>query len=302
MTDLHRLACGVIMVGFHGKELDAAQREFFARHHFAGYVLFARNVGDLPQVRTLTDELRALHELAPMIAIDQEGGRVMRIRSGVEAMPSMMALGAAGRSLLTGHAGEQVGFDLRRAGCTIDFAPVLDIALDARNTVIGTRSFGSDPERVAAHGAQFSKALENAGIVATFKHFPGHGSTAFDSHLELPVIELDATVIRSRDLLPFERCLRSASAVMTAHIVVRGFDSAPATISRVLLTDVLRYDLEFNGVCFTDCMQIDAIARGVGTAGGVSAAIAAGADCALVSHDPELALAAARHEAGPLDR
>jgi beta-N-acetylhexosaminidase len=239
--------------------------------------------------------LRALHDVPPLIAIDQEGGRVMRIREGVEEMPPMMALGAIGDAILAGRAGEQMGFDLRRCGCTLDFSPVLDLALDPRNTVIGTRSFGSDPQRVGLLGRRFAEGLERAGIAATYKHFPGHGATFEDSHLQLPRVTADLATLRTRDMLPFALCAPDASAIMTAHIVMDAIDGRnPATLSRRVLTDVLRGELHFAGVCFTDCMQMDAVAKDPGTAQGIASAIAAGADCATVSHDPELALAGAR--------
>ena len=296
MSDLERLAAGVVLVGFSGTALDEELRELFAAHDFAGYLLFARNVQSIEQVRRLNDELRALHELSPLLAVDQEGGRVMRLTSGVEPIPPMMAVGASGRTSLAENVGEQIAFDLRRAGFTLDFAPVVDLALDARNSVIGSRSFGSDPEIVGMLGTAVASGLQRGGIAATLKHFPGHGATASDSHIELPIVEADAKTILQRDLVPFARALPSVSAVMTAHVVVRAFDSEkPATLSKKLLTGVLREELGFSGVCFTDCMQMDAIARGIGTANGVAAAIAAGADCAVVSHDPTLALEAAKH-------
>ncbi len=294
MSELEQLACGVIVVGFEGTKLSGELQALFARHQFAGYVLFARNVDGIAQVRALTDTLRSVHDIPPVIGVDQEGGRVMRLREGVEPIPSMMALGAAGRAVLAQRAGEQMAFDLRRAGCTIDFAPVLDLALDSQNTVIGTRSFGSDPVAVATLGEHLAAGLTSGGITPTYKHFPGHGATSSDSHVELPVVNVDAQLFDNRDIVPFERCLPHAAAVMTAHIVVPHVDSQPATNSRRLLTNLLREQFGFNGVCFTDCMQMDAIVRGVGTVEGICQAIAAGADCALVSHDPALALDAAR--------
>ncbi len=295
MNELERLACGVIVTGFGGTSLDGSLGAFLKERQFAGYVLFARNVESLVQVRALTDDLRALHSVTPVLAVDQEGGRVARLVDGVETIPPMMAAGAAGRARLVRHAGEQMAFDLRRAGFTIDFAPDVDLALDGRNTVIGTRSFGSDVEHVTNLGAALAEGLESGGVAATFKHFPGHGATAFDSHLQLPVVNTDAQTIRARDLVPFQCNAARASAIMTAHVVMRAFDAErPATLSPALLTGVLRDEWHFDGVCFTDCMQMDAIARDIGTVEGVAQAIFAGADCALVSHDPYLAYQAAQ--------
>lgn len=305
MTDLLAAALETIAVGFDGMALDDERRAFFSAHRFAGYILFARNVESVEQARALTDDLRSLHpeDLPPIITIDQEGGRVARLRHGVEELPSMMAVGATGDAGLAERAGEQMAFDLRRAGVTIDAAPVLDLAVDRLNTVIGTRSFGADPALVSRFGRAFARGLERGGILATFKHFPGHGSTSVDSHLALPIVELDERTWRERDLVPFRDAAPTASAFMSAHVVLHAIDSErPGTLSKALLTHVLRDELHFKGVCFTDCMQMDAIARGIGSAAGVVAAIAAGADCALVSHDPQLALEAARALAAACER
>ena len=285
-------AAGVVCVGFDGYELPAGIRNRLPELPLGGLILFGRNVRTLRQTRALTDEIRAAYAgaLKPLVAIDQEGGRVARLREGVEELPSMMALAATGDERLARDAGEQLAFDLRRAGINVDFAPVLDLALFAQNTVIGARSFGDDPERVARFAGAFADGMRLQGIVPTFKHFPGHGSTAVDSHLNLPTIDLDEALLRSRDVMPFAKLLPTAEAVMTAHIVTRAFDpDVPATLSRRLLTGVLRDEIGFGGVCFTDCLQMEAIAGSYGVARGAVLAIAAGADCVLISHSMDLA-------------
>ncbi|MDP9111400.1 MAG: beta-N-acetylhexosaminidase, partial [Candidatus Eremiobacteraeota bacterium] len=292
MNRIEDLAAGVLCSGFDATSIDAKLEAQLRALPLAGVILFARNVTSLEQTRALTDRIRDMYgsALSPIIAIDQEGGRVARLRHGVEALPSMMALAAAGDVELARRAGEQLGFDLRRAGCNVDFAPVLDLALFGENTVIGARSFGDDTERVAELGASVARGLESAGMVATYKHFPGHGSTATDSHLDLPIIEMTEEELRARDLVPFARVLGGARAVMTAHIVVRAIDpDHPATLSGRLLTGLLRGELGFNGVCFTDCMEMDAIRAFAGTSEGAVQALIAGADCVLISHSLDLA-------------
>lgn len=284
---LEILARGVILVGFDGLTLDASLPRF------GGYLLFSRNVASLQQMRELTDELRARlgDDMPPIVAIDQEGGRVTRIRSGVEPMPSMMALGAAGDLELTGRAGEQVAFDLRRAGCTMNLAPVVDLALAPANTVIGRRSLGSDPDAVASLGAAFGGAMERAGIIPCYKHFPGQGASAVDSHLALPVVSDAAAALRARDLVPFAAVAAQAPAIMSAHVVAEAFDARePATLSRVLSTTLLRSELGFGGALVTDCLQMGALAaRGDVISNGISA-LAAGADLLAISHDVDVAI------------
>lgn len=301
MNDVRTLAAGAIASGFDGPTLSPETLAAVDELRLGGWIFFGRNVQTLVQTRALTDAVRARYpaDLPPILAIDQEGGRVARLRDGVEELPAMMAVAATGDEGLARAAGEQLAFDLRRAGFNVDYAPVLDLALERMNTVIGSRSFGADPARVTRFAGAFAAGLEAGGIVATYKHFPGHGSTAVDSHLELPVVDVDEATLRARDLVPFERLLPGARALMTAHIVTRAFDAEnAATLSHRLLTEVLRGEIGFAGVTFTDCMQMDAIARTVGSAEGAVAALVAGADCVLISH----ALAVVREAIDAIER
>ncbi|MDE2480775.1 MAG: beta-N-acetylhexosaminidase [bacterium] len=303
MSELVRLARGAIATGVHGARLDTTLRARLRDGGFGAYVLFGRNVENLAQVRALADDLRALDDPPALVAIDQEGGRVARLHDGVEALPSMMALGATRSAELARRAGEQLGFDLRRAGVTLDFAPVLDLALEPESTVIGMRAFGSDSRETTRLASALADGMRAFGVVPTFKHAPGHGSTALDSHVGLPVVDADAATLRARDFAPFAACAADASAFMTAHVIVRALDAEhPATLSPRILTELFRDEWGFRGCCFTDCMQMDAIARGIGTVEGVLAAIAAGADCATISSDIDLAFAAADRLAEAVER
>lgn len=288
MNGIGELARGVVMAGIKGAAFDETLPLL------GGYLLFGGDDVSVQAIRALTDALRdRAVELPPLIAIDQEGGAVARLRHGIEPMPSMMALGAAADLDLTRRAGEQTAFDLRRAGCTFDFAPVLDLALEPENCVIGTRSFGSDPQQVASLGSAFGAGLVRGGVFPCYKHFPGHGSTATDSHDALPLVSTDEATLRVRDLVPFARVAREAAAFMTAHVVVRAFDAErPATTSMQVASNLLRDELGFRGVLVTDCLQMQAIAGRDSVAGAVEA-LGAGADLLIFSHDPELALAAA---------
>jgi len=287
VSELDELARGVIVAGIRAAELDPAMPVFGA------YVLFNDPGAPIETVRALSDALRARQIDAPLIAIDQEGGAVARLRQGVETMPPMMALGAADDLDLTRRAGEQLAFDLRRAGCTLDFAPVLDLALDPRNTVIGTRSFGSDPLRVAALGQSLATGLLAGGISPCFKHFPGHGATATDSHEALPFVDCSEGELRARDLVPFAAVAAKAPAMMNAHVVARAFDSErPATLSARIATSLLRDELAFRGALFTDCLEMGALAELQDDDVAV-AALAAGVDLLVFSHRPDRALRAA---------
>jgi beta-N-acetylhexosaminidase len=263
-----------------------------------GIILFGRNVGNAADLRAAIAALRGCGDIAPLIAIDQEGGRVARITDPalVAQLPAAMALAATSETELCERAGLRLGQDLAQLGISVDFAPCADLALDPRNTVIGARSFGDAPHAVANRCAAFARGLEAGGVAAALKHFPGHGATAVDSHLALPRIDIDASTLRTRDLVPFASAISSdaAAIVMTAHVVVSAIDpAAPATLSAAVLTGLLRSELGFAGVIATDCLEMDAIAATTGSAAGAVRALAAGADLLLMSHHLERAVEAA---------
>jgi beta-N-acetylhexosaminidase len=295
-ADLAALARGVIGVGFTGATAQTVPLDALRAFSPGALILFARNVGTPDELRELVAALRDGATPSPLIAVDQEGGRVERIRAGVAALPSAMAVGATGDTALAERLGLLLGRDLAALGIDVDLAPVADLSLQPRSTVVATRSYGDDPDRVAAFAIAFARGLERAGVAAALKHFPGHGSTAEDSHVALPRITADAATLRARDLVPFARAIaaHAASLVLTAHVVVDAFDAArPATISPAVLTGLLRHELGFDGVVVTDCLEMDAIASGTSTVRGAVEALAAGADLLLISHQLELAHAAA---------
>ena len=287
------LAREVVCAGFHGTSAADAPIEEMRQLGLRATILFARNVTGAAQVAALAGTLRdALgDDDPPLVAIDQEGGQVARIRDGVTALPAMMAVGATRDPALANRAGFALGADLARLGITLDFAPVLDLALEPRNTVIGARAFGEDPQLVAELGIAFAQGLAGAGIVPVVKHFPGHGATVVDSHFALPVLDLDEATWRSRELVPFARAMAAGlPAIMTAHVVLPAFDpQMPATLSRAIIGRLLREELRFDGVVFSDCLEMDAIAKGSGTAAAAPLALAAGVDCVVISHRLEAA-------------
>jgi beta-N-acetylhexosaminidase len=293
MSELERLAGSTIVTGVPGP--DASPETLAALNDLGpgGVVLFDRNVSTVEGTRALVRALRdAAGGTAPaLVCVDQEGGRVARLRFRDPGMPSMLTVGAARDLALAERAGAALAYDVANVGGNVDFAPVLDLALEPHGTVIGTRSFGDDPDSAGRLGAALIRGVQGRGVAAVAKHFPGHGATARDSHEELPFIDVSADVLRARDLVPFAAAVAAGvRAVMTAHVVVRAFDAErPASLSRAIATDVLRGELGFTGVCFTDCLQMNAVARGFGTAGAGVAALAAGADALLVSHDIALA-------------
>jgi beta-N-acetylhexosaminidase len=296
VTPIAALARSIIAVGFEGNCSADAPLDELRAFGPGAIVLFARNAGSADALRALVADLRAVDALPPLIAVDQEGGRVARIGEPFVQLPSAMAIGAAHDVDACERLGTLLGRDLARIGISVDFAPVADLALEPENTVIGTRAYGGDPLRVGRFAGAFARGLERGGVAAAIKHFPGHGSTAVDSHLELPHVRIDEATFRARDLQPFAAAIsgEAAQIVMAGHVVVDAFDAVhPASLSPHILSRLLRNELGFDGVACTDCLQMDAIARDPGTVAGAVAALAAGADLLLVSHSIALAREAA---------
>ncbi|WP_227356382.1 beta-N-acetylhexosaminidase [Haladaptatus salinisoli] len=288
----------LFVAGFDGTRPTAEIEELVSERSLGGVIYFGRNVESPEQLRTLSRTLRGfVPDGGPplLVTVDQEGGRVARLSWGTE-LPSAMALGAADDPALAARAGAAVGRELRALGVDVDLAPVLDVNNNPDNPVIGARSFGERPGRVAELGAAFAAGLQNGGVVACGKHFPGHGDTAVDSHLDLPVVDHDRERLDRVELRPFRRAVDAGiDAVMTTHVAfpaVAEDAERPATLSRRVVTGLLREELGFDGLVVTDCMEMNAIADGVGTVEGCVRAVEAGCDLVCVSHTPRTQRAA----------
>jgi beta-N-acetylhexosaminidase len=246
-----------------------------------GVVLVADNVADPEQLAALTARLRAAG--AGLIAIDEEGGDVTRLEASAgSSYPGNLALGVVDDPSLTTDVAAAIAADLAGVGVNLNLAPVADVNTNPLNPVIGVRSFGSDPELVARHVAAFVEGTQRQGVAACAKHFPGHGDTSVDSHRNLPVVRGDLEAA----LLPFRAAVAvGVRALMTAHLVVPELGEAPATVSRRILTDLLREELRFEGLVVTDALEMRAISAGIGIEAGAVLALAAGADALCLGHD-----------------
>ena len=291
----------VVMAGFAGIEPPPLLLSLIGRG-LAGVILFARNAVSPEQVAELTASLQARARQTGwpplLIGIDHEGGRVQRLRTGVTVLPAPMAVGAAGDEGLAYQLAATAGTELRNLGLNLNFAPCADVNTNPRNPVIGTRSYGSHPGQVAQLVAATVRGYQDHGVLATAKHFPGHGDTHQDSHHTLPQLARDEAGLRALDLPPFAAAIAAgAAAVMSAHIVVGWLTGdKPATLSRAALTGLLREELGFEGLVLTDCLEMRAILDNGGPSQATLQALAAGADLTLWSHTPayqEEAVAAA---------
>ena len=275
--DLERLAAAPVLASFAGLHAPDWVRRQIA-DGLGGVVLFTRNVADAEQLEALTAELRA-ERPDLLIATDEEGGDVSRLEGATgRSYPGNCALGAIDDVATTEAVAREMASDLGRFGIDLDLAPVADVDARGDCAVIGTRSFGDDPELVARHTAAFIKGLQAGGVAACVKHFPGHGETAKDSHVELPVVGAGRAELEARALPPFRAAVEAGvDAVMTAHVIVTALDDRPATLSPAVVGGLLRDELGFGGLVVTDALDMAAIAAGVGSAEGAVLALAAGA-------------------------
>jgi beta-N-acetylhexosaminidase len=281
----------LLIVGFEGLRAPDDLLARVGAGRVGGVILFARNLGSTAEVAQLVDGLGRAAPPGPplLVSIDQEGGRVQRLKSPLTEWPPMARLGARDDEALSEAVGRALGAELRMFGINVDFAPVLDVRTNPQNQVIGDRAFGETAEMVARHGLAFWRGLEAAGVRGCAKHFPGHGDTLQDSHLELPRLERTMEQLRAIELAPFARAVAAGvPMMMTAHIVYGGVDERPATMSAALIDGLLRKQLGFRGVVVSDDLDMKAVADRFSVEEVVREALSAGVDCFLACRDPDV--------------
>ncbi len=282
-----------IVSGFTGKQPPEELLRAAASRRLGGLILFSRNFATVAEAVELNRVLIAAFapETPPWIGVDQEGGRVARLGSPVVRLPAMRVLGEIDDPALTRQAASVLGAQLACLGFNLDFAPVLDVDSNPANPVIGDRAFGADPDRVARHGLAFAEGLQRAGVAACGKHFPGHGDTDVDSHLALPRLEHDLERLEAVELAPFRAAAGTLASIMTAHVVFRAIDpGAPATLGPRAIEGLLRQQIDYRGVVFSDDLEMKAIDDHYGVPEAACLAVQAGCDAVLICSRPELTL------------
>ncbi|WP_413316778.1 glycoside hydrolase family 3 N-terminal domain-containing protein [Agrococcus sp. 1P02AA] len=271
-------ARATLMPGFVGTELPDWMAALLA-DGLVSCCLYGENVVDPAQLRRLSDAVRAVRPDA-IVALDEEGGDVTRVHYGAGSpFPGAAVLGRADDLDWTRSVAARVGEHVRAVGATMAFGPVADVNVDPDNPVIGVRSFGADAQRTARHAAAWVEGVQGVGVAATAKHFPGHGDTAVDSHVGLPVVHADTALLHARELAPFRAVIAAgAAAIMTSHIVVPAIDAVPATHSRAILTDLLRGELGHQGVIVSDALDMAGASAEIGIPEAAVRALAAGCD------------------------
>jgi len=276
-------ALTVLQPGFHGTSAPGWLLDRLGEG-LGSVALFSRNIESPEQLAKLTAQLRNVRPDV-LVAADEEGGDVTRLEArGGSSFPGNLALGAVDDAALTRAVAAELGRRLAACGVNLNWAPSADVNSDPENPVIGVRSFGAEAWRVARHTAAYVEGLQSAGVAACTKHFPGHGDTAVDSHHALPRVDVSLATLRTRELLPFRAAVEvGTKAVMSAHIVVPAIDpDHPGTLSRAVLTGLLREELGYEGLIVTDGIEMRAIADAYGVERGTVLALAAGADAICV--------------------
>ncbi|MCB9524692.1 MAG: beta-N-acetylhexosaminidase [Myxococcales bacterium] len=278
-----------LIVGFDGTRIPPELLRLDEEWGLGGFILFKRNLQEFEQVMDLTEELWARGQgVPPFIGVDQEGGKVHRLPEPFTTFAEMAQLGSLGSVSVAYEVGAVMGRELSAAGFNLNFAPVLDLNTNPDNPVIGTRALSDDPETVVNLARAVVRGLHDNSLIACGKHFPGHGDTREDSHLTLPVCDLDAETLRNREWRPYQKLAQSSphlDMVMTAHVVFPKIDpDKPATMSRTLLQDHLRLELGFKGLIVTDDLEMGAISQTMSIEDAAVQALEAGNDLFLVCH------------------
>jgi beta-N-acetylhexosaminidase len=288
---LHRRIGQIVIVGCTGTSVTPELRALAREFDLGGVILFARNVESPGQVADLAREIRDLaRDRQPWVSVDQEGGRVARLRRPFTEWPAMTTLGRSGDDSLADRFARALARELLAAGISLDYAPVLDVHSNPANTVIGDRALSDRPEVVARLGAVIVRALQEEGLAACGKHFPGHGDTAGDSHDTLPVVEHPPDRLRAVEFMPFRAAIDAGvSAIMSAHVLVPAIDDTrPSTLSPTVMEGILRQEVGYEGVILSDDLEMRAVSDKYPVEQAIVGAVAAGCDGVLIcgpNHD-----------------
>jgi len=265
-TTIPELTGQMLMSGFEGTTLNSETEDLIRNHHVGGLILFSRNYENPEQLHTLIRDLQDVASststgLPLLMSVDQEGGRVARLTEPFTKYPPLCCVGNSQSEDLAYRFGQALATELVDVGINMDYAPVLDVHTNPDNPIIGDRSISSDPETVARLANSFIKGFKDKGMIPVGKHFPGHGDTHLDSHLDLPTVNRDATTLEAVELVPFRDTIaQGLEVIMTAHVIYTAWDSKnPATFSKTILQDILRKRLGFQGVILSDDLEMKAV-------------------------------------------
>ncbi len=273
------------MIGFYGHQLPPGVQDFIHENNIGFVILFSRNIESIPGVIELTGTIHSLGKTRPLVYTDQEGGTIVRFSEMAATVVSPMGIAAAGPVENAETAGQLIGEDMRRCGIDGVFAPVLDVNVEENNPVIGIRSFSDRPEIVIEYASGFCRGLARSGTLACGKHFPGHGAAVVDSHLEIPVISISRPYFMRCCFQPFAALAKQKiDSLMTGHLLFPGISPDISTFSSHMIRELLRKRARYNGVVFTDCLEMNAVKDNYSPEDIVVKAVGAGIDVMVPSH------------------
>jgi beta-N-acetylhexosaminidase len=256
----------MLMSGFEGTTLNSETEDLIRNHHVGGLILFSRNYENPEQLHTLIRDLQDVAAststgLPLLMSVDQEGGRVARLTEPFTQYPPLCCIGNSQSEDLAFRFGQSLAAELMDVGINMDYAPVLDVHTNPDNPIIGDRAIASDPKTVAKLANSFIKGFKDKGMIPVGKHFPGHGDTHVDSHLDLPTVKRDAATLEAVELIPFQDTIaHGLEVIMTAHVIYTSWDPKnPATFSKTILQDILRKKLGFQGIIMSDDLEMKAV-------------------------------------------
>jgi len=281
------IAGQMILAGLRENQLNQDYKKLLSNGHISGLVLFPKNPITKEELKKLTQEIYSLSKnYPPLIAIDQEGGRVSRLKAPFTQFPPMRAIGEKNDEGLAFEIGKTLGKELKEVGINLNFAPVMDLDLNPKNQVIGDRAFHSDPEIVAKLGSAMIRGMKAQKLLTCAKHFPGHGASKEDSHLELPTVDIDKKMLFERELIPFKKAIdEGVDSIMLGHLLYPKIDKYhPSSLSEKFINKILREELGFQGVVFTDSLEMSALDT-IPMPDRAFMAIRAGADIVLCTKD-----------------
>lgn len=285
----------LFIFGFTGREIDEKTIDMIEKNHIGGFILFKENIKSVEQNVDILNTLKETNKINPVplfLAIDEEGGRVSRLPKPFPKMPPAKAIGDINDKDISLQYGKTLGNRLKTIGFNMNFAPVMDINSNPKNPVIGDRAFGTTIDVVVDNSIQVMEGISLENIIPVIKHFPGHGDTKTDSHIDIPVVNKTMDELEKLELIPFTQAIETGvDSIMIGHILFPELDkSNPATLSNTIINDILREKLSFNGVIISDDMSMGAIAKNYNIEDAVVKFIKAGGDIALVCHSYEVQL------------
>lgn len=283
----------MVMVGIDGYTNDAHSTEMIENFHVGGFILFKNNIKNTDQAQSLINSLKDKNSSTSSIplffSVDEEGGRVSRMPDEFVKLPSNKVIGSRNNPDFSFEIGKVIGKEIKSLGFNMDFAPVLDVNSNPKNPVIGDRSFGNNAQLVNLLGVKTMQGLQSQNVISVVKHFPGHGDTSVDSHVGLPVVNNDMERLKKLELVPFENAIKNnVDVIMVAHILLPKIDAQnPASFSKSIITDLLRNEMNYNGLVITDDLTMGAITKNYKIEDAAIKAVNAGSNIILVCHDYE---------------